>query len=178
MDIAALFIPAVLKGFYRLSDSYHSAAPLWIGFGLKFFMMGNAVYWTLDYVTSNHVTISESVGLDTVSKVIVTVEPLLSSIKLSIARLSMFFTLVLANYSWSRGPLCVKLAQNSDKLQTEHDKQIEILGINNVYGSSYLLLLLNFSVPIMLVNQPLGIISIFILFVQVFCGWFTYSGTN
>ena len=36
VTFAAYLLPACIKSFYMLSDSYHSAAPLWIGTGLKF----------------------------------------------------------------------------------------------------------------------------------------------
>ncbi|CAH2351546.1 GPI ethanolamine phosphate transferase 3 [[Candida] railenensis] len=207
----ALILPRMVKSFYTLSDSYHSAAPLWIGTGLTFLLYGNAIYWTLEYVQSNNGGDSAYVIIEwlenfkivndelpinriltnlqsifsSVSKTIflaVSVgEPLIVSIKLAIARISMFITLILANYSWSRGPLCVKLSEQSpsdDYLAEEVSDEdasnsnskknsVVILGYQNVYGSSYFLLVLNFAIPIMLVTKPLGAISLSMLLIQI-----------
>ncbi|CAK7893859.1 GPI ethanolamine phosphate transferase 3 [[Candida] anglica] len=178
--VSAFALPAMLKAFYRLSDSYHSAAPLWIGTGLTFLLFANAIYWTLEYIGSNSENISLAIGglfglikqidgkeLESIIlKGLVASEALFSSLKLAIARISMFITLILANYSWSRGPLCVKLAEEADE-GNFFQKKVVILGFQNVYGSSYFLLLLNFAVPIMLVTKPLGALSLCMLLIQI-----------
>lgn len=169
-------LPVLVKSFYELSNSYHSAAPLWIGTGLKFLLFMNAVYWTFEYIERNdHFQNSH----------LVVSLPLLKSFKLAIARIVLFIALVLANFSWSRGPLCVKLdlqqsllpVESSDESEDQENDEQEplqqtektatILGFSNVYGSSYFLLVLNFTVAIMLVTKPLGAISISIMVVQV-----------
>lgn len=209
--LVAIFLPRTIKSFYKLSDSYHSAAPLWIGTGLTFLLYANAIYWTLEFLESNnnnHDTpiienfleslkrpnsplndalgrlqmISYNVNL-TISVAISAGSSLIGSIRLAIARISLFITLVLANYSWSRGPLCVKLSEQQavhDEIEDgDYDEEdnggptakpssgVIILGYQNVYGSSYLLLLLNFAIPIMLVTKPLGAISLSMLVVQI-----------
>lgn len=93
--------------------------------------------------------------------------------------------MILANFSWSRGPLCVKLelseASNTIDIEESDDmspginnnnnnsnnKTATILGYGNVYGSSYFLLVLNFTVAIMLTTKPLGSLSISLLIVQI-----------
>ncbi|KAI5951526.1 GPI13 [Candida jiufengensis] len=161
----AYLLPASIKSFYVLSDSYYSAAPLWIGTGLKFLLFMNAIYWTFEYISTNEYfkTAHMIIG-----------PPLIKSLKLAIARLVLFITLVLANFSWSRGPLCVKLeierqdidlSDSSDEIGSQ--ESATILGYGNVYGSSYFLLVLNFTIAIMLTTKPLGAISISFLIIQI-----------
>lgn len=159
-------LPAFIKSFYKLSDSYYSAAPLWIGTGLKFLLFMNAMYWTFEYVQNDEFF---NTARFTIS------EPLLKSLKLAIARLVLFISLVLANFSWSRGPLCVKLElveTNDDENLSDSDdmksqRSASILGYGNVYGSSYFLLVLNFTIAVMLTTKPIGAICISILIIQI-----------
>lgn len=100
LHAVAFMLPLVLKGFYSLSDSYHSAAPLWIGSGLKFVLLLNAFYWSFEYLESHDMTVETRFWFT---------GDVVKSMKLAIARVVMVVTLVLANYSWSRGPLCVSI---------------------------------------------------------------------
>ncbi|ODV79788.1 uncharacterized protein CANTADRAFT_21076 [Suhomyces tanzawaensis NRRL Y-17324] len=163
LHVSSYTLPTIVKSFYELSDSYHSAAPLWIGTGVKFLMFMNAIYWTVEYVQNSEYFLASNFNLS---------EPLLKSLKLAIARLVLFISLILANFSWSRGPLCVKLdikeevSQDSEN-PSQPQKTATILGYGNVYGSSYFLLVLNFAIAIMLVTKPIGVISLNILIVQI-----------
>lgn len=175
LHVCSYCLPLVIKSFYTLSNSYHSAAILWIGTGLRFLMFMNAIYWTFEYVENSDYFQSRNT----------IVSPfLIKSLKLAIARIVLFVVLVLANYSWSRGPLCVKLEiqkptadsdssdssdDSSDAIDTVNRNQgtATILGYGNVYGSSYFLLVLNFTIAIMLVSKPLAAISLNMLIIQI-----------
>ncbi|KAG7665383.1 GPI13 [[Candida] subhashii] len=175
LHVMSYLLPMFIASCYKLSDSYHSAAPLWIGTGFKFLLFMNAVYWTFEYIQNseyfnNHVNLI--IGI-----------PLLKSFKLAIARLVLLISLVLANFSWSRGPLCVKLdlkeeiSTTSSSSEDDEDsdesnghttnKTATILGYGNVYGSSYFLLVLNFTAAIMLTTKPIGSLSISMLIIQI-----------
>lgn len=161
-----VFASCIHQIFYKLSDSYYSAAPLWIGTGLKFLLFMNAMYWTFEYVQNDEFF---NTARFTIS------EPLLKSLKLAIARLVLFISLILANFSWSRGPLCVKLElvktkddeSLSDSDDVKSQRSASILGYGNVYGSSYFLLVLNFTIAVMLTTKPIGAICISILIIQI-----------
>ncbi|KAG7194995.1 mannose-ethanolamine phosphotransferase gpi13 [Scheffersomyces spartinae] len=107
LHLMSYLLPSTIKYFYKLSNSYHSAGPLWIGIGLKFLMTFNASYWTIEYIENNQ----ESFGINKIVWLnrILFESGLSKSMKLAIARLVLFVSLILANFSWSRGPLCVKL---------------------------------------------------------------------
>ncbi|GEQ71495.1 hypothetical protein JCM33374_g5179 [Metschnikowia sp. JCM 33374] len=180
--LAALVLPKIVKSFYSLLESYHSAAPLWIETGLTFTMFMNAVYWTLELFENDGFI---SAHLSKVFDLAI-----LKSFKLAIARIVLFASLVLANFSWSRGPLCVKIEfsnadsgtspgtrngdiDTSENLDDDEDSvqqrqpSATILGYGNVYGSSYFLLVLNLTIAVLLVTKPMGALSICILIVQI-----------
>lgn len=218
LHLASLLLPMTIKSFYKLADSYYSAAPLWIETGMTFLMFMNATYWTFEYFENADFIQSRIKEYGSIG--------LIKSLKLAIARIVLFVVLVLANFSWSRGPLCVKLqlakpAENISKVEgnaskvegnaskadensskddvtkglqdeevngehEEDDDESEesqfheasqdlipqkptttILGYDNVYGSSYFLLVINFTVAVLLVTKPLGALSICMLVVQL-----------
>lgn len=191
LHLAALLLPRTIKSFYKLADSYYSAAPLWIETGMTFLMFMNASYWTFEYLENDDFFQSKAKEFASIG--------LIKSLKLAIARIVLFVVLILANFSWSRGPLCVKiqLAKPDDhvsgdnetdgepdaKVDEEHDDDSEfhealqepvpqrptttILGYDNVYGSSYFLLVVNITIAVLLVTKPLGSFSICMLVVQL-----------
>ena len=166
LHMISYLLPSAVKSFYKLSNSYYSAAPLWIGTGLKFLLFMNAMYWTLEYVLHNEM-LKSSTGDSMIGG------PLVKSLKIAIARLVLFVSLVLANFSWSRGPLCVRLELeedmdvDGDSDDITNQKSARILGYGNVYGSSFFLLVLNVTVAVMLTTKPLGALSISFLIIQI-----------
>lgn len=183
--IASFLLPKTIKSFYKLTDSYYAAAPLWIESGMTFLMFMNAVYWTLEYVENDDYLLTITLQWLNVS--------LMKSLKLAIARIVLFVVLVLATFSWSRGPLCVMikagesvtnstLSDDGDENEEEESDNsvtpitppststqplVTILGYGNVYGSSYFLLVINLIVAVLLVTKPLGALSICMLVVQL-----------
>lgn len=181
LHVCSYMLPKMIKSFYLLTSSYHSAAPLWIGTGLKFLMFMNAMYWTLEYVENSDYIQSKTKFMISVG--------LLKSLRLAIARIVLVIALLLANFSWSRGPLCVKIDFSKPEGQTEVESlgveeeddesndistpeqprqpSATILGYGNVYGSSYFLFVLNTAVAVLLVTKPLGAISLCMMIVQL-----------
>lgn len=180
LHICLYLLPTVIKSFYTLTSSYHSAGPLWIGTGMKFLMFMNASYWTIEYLENNDY-------FQEMAKSFLDVG-LTKSLKLGIARIVLFIALLLANFSWSRGPLCVKIemsdAPEQDSFELSSDSGDEgdtmsprprqarqpsatILGYGNVYGSSYFLLVINAACAILLVTKPIGAISLCMMVVQL-----------
>ncbi|KAH3682417.1 hypothetical protein WICPIJ_006603 [Wickerhamomyces pijperi] len=148
--VNALILPEIIKGFYNISASYHSAAPLWNSFFRAMLFM-IALYWGLEYIERNQSIIE-----------IPLIQHLqLSSVhfaKFTIARIVAGITLLAANYAWSRGPLCVRLDIKHNETSS---KEACIMGYHNVYGSEYFLLVINFLSAIMLFTKPMGQLVIF-----------------
>lgn len=200
--VMAFFLPLVIKSFYKLTNSYHSAAPLWINSGLRFMLLLNAVYWTFEYIDHKNLIGSFEINPKLASFLSKSVT---KSFKLAISRIVLSITLVLANYSWSRGPLCVRIdfSKPPSQVQTIEEKitspepptsteteevgsginevdeaeetteevtakpTATILGYENIYGSSFFLLVMNFAAAIMLTSKPLAAISIAGLLIQI-----------
>lgn len=174
--LLAFIVPKIIKSFYKLSSSYHSAAPLWIETGMTFLMLMNACYWSLEFIENDDYLqkyVSNWLSLE-----------IIKSFKLAIARIVLFIALILANFSWTRGPLCVKIdfsrlststnegdashgSEPSESPQESERPAATILGYENVYGSSFFLLVINVTVAVLIVTKPLGAISICILIVQI-----------
>ncbi|ODQ82982.1 hypothetical protein BABINDRAFT_31375 [Babjeviella inositovora NRRL Y-12698] len=148
--VVAIALPLSVRGFMKLTSSYQSAAPFWIGRGLTAVLLLNAFYWTMDFFESGE-HFSARFSID---------EAVLELAMLTVARIVMGVGLGAANFGWARGPLCIQL-------EFARDRRATILGYGNVYGASYLLFALNVASVVMLVSKPLGAVSIFILINQL-----------
>lgn len=154
--LIAFFMPSIIKAFFNITSSYQSAAPLWNNM-LRIILCMNAIYWGFEYLEHNQseINISFVRNMDLKS---------LHYVKLTVARIIAGITLVAANIGWSRGPLCVKLDIKNNETSS---REACIMGYQNVYGSQYFLLIMNFAAAIMLFTKPLGQISIFVLIYQI-----------
>ncbi|KAG5356533.1 GPI ethanolamine phosphate transferase 3 [Yarrowia sp. C11] len=141
LALGAFLLPLLVKGFLIESGSDHGSAKFHI-WGLFGVMMSVAMYWFLDLFVTEQLRWSDPLFGDI---------ELLSSMKLTIARIVLGVTLLAANVSWMFG-LCVEIKYTKKDGVT----QAQILGYSNVYGAQYLLLVLNFFGAILLVSKPLG----------------------
>ena len=162
----SLLLPSFICAFYSLTDSYHAAGTAWIGIGLRYTLLSNAIYWTLEFMENNEV----------IELRLKPFKPILDAFKIGLANCILLFALVFANYSWSKGPLCIFLKRGNtpplkETTEVENTEELSlasrISGYNNIYGSCYFLFILNCSMAIMLVTKPLGAISLGMLLVQV-----------
>ncbi|AMD22211.1 HGL129Cp [Eremothecium sinecaudum] len=136
--------PSCVKGYYNISSSYQTAAPLWIGMLMKSVLFMNFIYWALTAYENSPGNELLDFGI----------------FKLTISRIVFGISLIAANVGWMMGPLCIKLNihNNDDKSQ-----QATILGYHNVYGAQYFLLVINFFMCIMLFSKPMAQISLFLM---------------
>lgn len=146
--LGAFLLPLLVKGFLIESGSDHGSAKYHI-WGLFGVMLSAATYWFLDLFVTEQLVWSDALFSDM---------ELLSSMKLTIARVVLGVTLLAANVSWMFG-LCVEIKYT----KKDGVNQAQILGYNNVYGAQYLLLVLNFFGAILLVSKPLGGVMMTIL---------------
>ncbi|ODV88010.1 hypothetical protein CANARDRAFT_193846 [[Candida] arabinofermentans NRRL YB-2248] len=152
--VSAIILPISIKYFYRISHSYEGAAPFWISKGLRSMMLLTAVMWTLEYVENDEYLNSQL----NVSAV------LFKSVRITLARVVMSISLIASNIIWSMGPICVRL-----EIETKPNapRKANFIGYGNVYGSTYFLFVINILSAILLVNKPLGGLSLFILINQI-----------
>lgn len=145
--LGAFLLPLLVKGFLIESGADHGSAKFHI-WGLFGVMLSVAVYWFLDLFVTEQLNWADPLFGDI---------ELLSSMKLTIARIVLGVTLLAANVSWMFG-LCVEIKYT----KKDGVSQAQILGYSNVYGAQYLLLVLNFFGAILLVSKPLGGVMIII----------------
>lgn len=168
--VIAIIIPLIISSFYKLTNSYYSAAPIWIGKGVRYMLLLNAIYWTIEFIGNHDKFLASSW---------VSISPILKSLKLGIARVVLGITLVVTNFGWLKGPLCISIGatnnvdnrksgvNDNNSSSSGNSASSIILGYGNIYGSSYFLLVLNFAVSAIFVSKPLGAISLSILLVQI-----------
>jgi phosphatidylinositol glycan class O len=161
-SIALIFLnsqllPSIIAAFYNISGSYQSAAPLW-NRCFKYILFTLSIYWLLEHIERNQQDLTR---FDFIKNIDV---QNIHFLKFTLARILFGITLVAANFGWSRGPLCVKLDIKNTETST---RQACILGYENVYGSQYFLLVMNFISLILIFTKPLGQISIFFLTYQI-----------
>lgn len=150
---SAFFLPLSIKAFYEISQSFQTAAALWITTGLRSLMFLIAVYWNLELIEHND-QLSQFLSM-----------PVIKFCKFTISRTVLGIALVAANISWSFGPICIKLELSSK--MDRNNKGAYILGYGNVYGSTYFLFIINFLAAVLMVSKPMAGLSIFLLITQI-----------
>ncbi|GMG40490.1 unnamed protein product [Ambrosiozyma monospora] len=162
---SAMALPGIIKYFYKISHSYEGVAPLWIGKGMRSMMLLTAVMWSLEYIENDAYLLN----------LLSIPEGLLKNGRLTIARVVLGVSMIAASVGWNFGPLCIRLDLNnmgkataaSDEEADKILKKASIIGYGNAYGSSYFLFVINIVCSIMIVNKPLGGLSIAILVNQI-----------
>lgn len=164
MFVNAVYLPLVIKQFFKIKNSYQSAAPTWNKvFGALLFLV--AVYWSVEYIENNQ-TNSRLLGSIDLS--------ILHFSKFTIARIVTGVGLVVGMFAWSLGPLCIKLnlqaapkVEPADDEETHNSKKNIILGYENIYGSQYFLLVMNVLALLFLFTKPMGQVALFLLVNQL-----------
>lgn len=153
-------LPFIIKSYYNMSLSYQAAAPIWINGIMKMSMIVVAIYWTLNYFETHWQLFSSYnlLNLEFLDLEIV------HMIKFNMVRILFATLFIVLNICWAFGPICIKLDLKNTDL---HSLNATILGYNNVYGSQFFLIIINFILLVILFNKPLGIISIGLLTVQL-----------
>lgn len=148
-------LPSIIKAFFNISGSYQGAAPLW-NTCLKAVLFLAACYWGLEHFERNQSEFTVNFIEDLPGTIVF--------LKFTLARIIFGIALVAGNVGWSMGPLCVRLDIKNTETST---RQACILGYDNVYGSQYFLLIMNFIALVSLFTKPMGQIAIFVLIYQI-----------
>ncbi|EDO15959.1 hypothetical protein Kpol_1044p18 [Vanderwaltozyma polyspora DSM 70294] len=139
--VALMIIPVCIKGYYNLSSSYQAAAPIWIDYLLRGFLIFDFIFWCLKKIETNTPNLSIDISI----------------INFTIIRIATMYAMVACNIAWIWGPLCVKLnVKNADM----RSQQSTILGYSNIYGAPFFLLIINAIISILIFNKPLAQISL------------------
>ena len=149
--VVAIVLPYLIRTFFRVSNSYNGAAPVWISQGFRSMLFLNAFTWTLEFLEHDE-KLASSLNLT---------PGVLKTSRMTLARIVLGVSLVAANFGWANGPLCVKL-----DIQ-DRPKRAKIMGYGNAYGSSYFLLVVNVLCAVMAANKPFGAISLAVFTYQL-----------
>ncbi|OJD16612.1 hypothetical protein AJ78_03252 [Emergomyces pasteurianus Ep9510] len=149
--LLAVFLPSVIRSYYRGTKSYEGSAVFWIGIAFRTGLFIVAVFWTLDAADDGD-------WFPSLSKTLVkTTRIVLAQIVLAIA-----FAAGTTTFGWAKP--CINVAMTPDPsnpatptLQQPPRKTIvTILGYANIHGTRYALLLINFALAIILLQKPMG----------------------
>lgn len=173
--VMSIVLPSVIKYFYEGTKSYEGPASFWIGFSFRVGLLLNAVYWILDSADNG-----EWISVD---------EKLLKAAKMLVSQsvLAMGFVAGQVGFAWAQVCLGVEVPPKQDNKESPlHNNKgsnkpttaknvspiggggtVVILGYSNVHGARFLLLTISWALPLILVQKPLGGISMGILLWQI-----------
>jgi phosphatidylinositol glycan class O len=162
----AIFLPEIVKAFYRGTASYEGSAGFWIGFCFRMGLLLVAAYWTIDA--------AETAGwfADTVSPAS------LDTTSVTIARCALGVALAAGLATFIFAKPCIKvsvstpsraLASSTNPTTNLAKPQVEIYGAANVYGTRYYLLLPTLVLITALLLPPMGQFSLAICAWQILC---------
>jgi GPI ethanolamine phosphate transferase 3 subunit O len=154
----ALFLPEIIKAFYKGTASWTGSAGFWIGLGLRLGLTFVAIYWTLD-AADNGDWLEERLSTD-----------MLKTINITVARLALAVALPIgiSTFIWAQPCLDINLNHGVRAADGKPSKpQIVILGYANAFGSRFFLMIPLLVVAISLLLPPMGQFSMAICTWQV-----------
>jgi GPI ethanolamine phosphate transferase 3 subunit O len=158
----AIFLPEIIKAFYRGTASYEGSAGFWIGFCFRMGLLLIAAYWTIDAAETAG-WFSHAVSAATLDTTSVTIARCVLGIALAAGLAIFVFANPCINVSISTPPRAPASPSNSTTNPTK--PQVTIYGYANVYGTRYYLLLPILILTTALLLPPMGQFSLAI------CGW-------
>lgn len=158
----SLALPSFVADFYRLTKSYHGPGPLYIGWAFRAGLLLVAAFWTLDSADNGSWFPPQHDG------------PVKAS-KLVIAQVVLAIALVAGPVGFAWSSLCLDVdvqeqGRDRTKAPTAGDGRrstVTILGYANVHGSRYFLLVLSWALALVLLQKPMGGLSLGILVYQI-----------
>lgn len=162
--VAAVTLPFIIKSFFQGTRSYEGPAKFFVGFALRLGLLLSTTYWMVDSADNgNWISINES---------------LIKAVKMLIAQLVIGMGLVAGNVGFVLSQIClgierIKKQKNSGqdlpgtKISSESGESVVLLGYSNLHGSRYLLLVLSWALPLILIQKPYGGLSTIILLWQI-----------
>ena len=165
----SILIPGIIKSYYEGTRSYEGSAPIWIGVAARITLLLTAMFWALD-TADDADWVSFSPGTLKTTKVVT-------------ARLILGQALATGTTTYFWAKPCVRIETSSRPLSTDSSAVkpiavgsakarpplVTILGYANTHGTRYFLLLINFTLALILLQKPMGHLSLGILVWQILC---------
>ncbi|KAA8913303.1 hypothetical protein FN846DRAFT_930568 [Sphaerosporella brunnea] len=160
--IMALVLPSIVRSFYTGTKSYSGPAPFYIGWAFRFGLFLVATYWTLDSADNG----SWFPGHEALIKV---AKPVIAQIVIAIGLIAGH-----VGFAWSS--LCLDVdvqdkepvkPEQGTKVTSASGRTVTILGYANVHGSRYFLLVISWALVLILLQKPMGALSMGVLLWQL-----------
>ena len=155
--IVAIMLPAIIKSHYQTTRSYEGWAIFWIGFALRMGFLGSAIYWTLDASDDGNWFEVQS---DT-----------LKNLRIIIAQFVLAIAFAAGSTTFLWAPSCARIDStwlpSATGAPEPSSKSIKTVGLTNVHGTRYFLLVTNWLLAISLVQKPMGAGAIALLGWQI-----------
>lgn len=168
---AALLLPDIVKSYYKSTRSYEGPAVFWISTAFRTGLVVTAIFWTLDAADDGDWF---SVRKD-----------VLKTVRMSLAQFVLGLALAAGTAYFLYAKPCVSIhrtqapptpatsspstIQNPARKSTPTSNpttSITILGYANTHGTHYLLLLLSLTLALLLLQKPMGHLSLSLLLFQ------------
>lgn len=161
--VVAICLPEVIRSYYQATQSYRGPAVFWIGSVFRIGLLLSAIFWTLDAADDG-----DWFALN---------KETLKSAKVVMARVVLGVSLIAGTTIFYHAKPSVsveisgeasapsKAADGPDR----HTPTVTISGSANTYGTAYLLLPLNVLLSLILLQKPMGHLSLSILIWQILC---------
>jgi phosphatidylinositol glycan class O len=162
----AIFLPEIIKAFYRGTASYEGSAGFWIGFCFRMGLLLVAAYWTIDAAETAG-WFADTVSANTLDTTSVTIARCVLGIALAAGVATFVFAKPCINVSVSTSTPAPVSPANPTTNPTK--PRVTIYGYANVYGTRYYLLLPILILIAALLLPPMGQFSLAICAWQILC---------
>ncbi len=161
--LSALFLPEIIKSYYKGTRSYEGSAVFLVGFAFRLGLLLTAIFWAIDTADDGDwITLDKSIlktSRVVIAQFIFAIAVAAGSTTFAWAQPCVSIETTQQNQSKSNGPTKLK-----DHKGTQ---SVTILGYANVHGSRYFLLVINWLLATILVQKPMGGGAIGILIWQI-----------
>ncbi|KAI5852307.1 hypothetical protein BZA05DRAFT_397492 [Tricharina praecox] len=159
--VMALVLPSIVRSFYTGSRSYEGPAPFFIGWAFRAGLFLIAIFWTLDSA-DNGSWFPQYDGM-------------IKGTKIVIAQIVLAVALVAGHVGFGWSSLCLDIDVQDNEVKPEEGKKVmsasgrtvTILGYANAHGSRYFLLVVCWALALILLQKPMGGLSMGILLWQI-----------
>jgi phosphatidylinositol glycan class O len=137
----AIVLPSIVKSFLTPSRSFEGLAPIWIGYVFRIALGLSAAYWVID-AADNGEWLAERLPDGFLKP---------AGVYLAQIVLALAFVAGMTAFNWA--PPSVKIVTSTTK---SGEGRVAIFGYTNVFGSRYLIMVLNLLVGCLLLTKPMG----------------------
>lgn len=159
--LTAIFLPEIIKAFYKGTASWAGSSGFWIALGFRVGLILVALYWTLD-AANNGAWLTDRLSASAIMTINITIARLALAVALPVG---------IATFIWAKPCIDITINQGARVAisKGESRPQIVVLGFANAFGSRFFFLIPIFVVATCLLLPPMGQFAFAICTWQVLC---------